>query len=86
MAVKGKMIGRKGLDEVGSLFTRDTILFWHRQLAARKRDYSDRKKKQPGRPRTRQVNIDLTVKFAKENPTWGYDRIGCALSNQYMAM
>ena len=25
--------------------------------------------------------VDLTVKFAKVNPTWGYDRISGALSN-----
>jgi len=28
LAVKGKIIGRKALDEVGSLFTPDTILRW----------------------------------------------------------
>ena len=28
----------------------------------------------------RQVIVDLTVKFAKANPTWGYDRISGALS------
>jgi len=27
------------------------------------------------------VIVDLTVKFAKENPDWGYDRISGALSN-----
>jgi hypothetical protein len=27
------------------------------------------------------VIVDLTVKFANENPTWGYDRISGALSN-----
>ena len=86
LAVNGKMMGRKGLDEVGFLSTPDTILLWHLQLAARKWDHSDGKKKQLGRPRTRQVHVDLTVKFAKENPTWGYDRIGRALSNQHMAM
>ena len=32
LAVKGKMIGRKALHEVGSLLTPDTILRWHRQL------------------------------------------------------
>ena len=25
--------------------------------------------------------VDLTVKFAKENPSWGYDRISGALTN-----
>ena len=81
LAVKGKILGRKVLSEVGTLFTPDTILRWHRQLVANKRDFSDRKEKKPGRPRTRQVIVDLTVKFAKENPTWGYDRISGALSN-----
>ena len=69
LAVKGKTIGRKALDEVGSLFTPDTILRWHRRLVARKWDDSDRKEKKPGRPRIRQVIVDLTVKFAEENPT-----------------
>ncbi|TWT84534.1 Integrase core domain protein [Planctomycetes bacterium CA13] len=44
-------------------------------------DYSDRKEKKYGRPTVRQVIVDLTVKFAKENPTWGYDRISGALSD-----
>ena len=52
LAVKGKTIGRKALDEVGSLFTPDTILRWHRQLIARKWDYSDRREQKPGRPRS----------------------------------
>ncbi|MDB4640825.1 helix-turn-helix domain-containing protein, partial [Pirellulaceae bacterium] len=74
LAVKGKTLGRKFLDEIGTLFTPDTILRWHRKLLAAKWDYSDRKKKQ-GRPRIRQVIVDLTLQFAKENPTWGCDRI-----------
>ena len=45
LAVKGKVIGRKALGEVGSLFTPDTILRWHRQLVAKKWDYSDRQSK-----------------------------------------
>lgn len=43
LAVKGKTLGRKTLEEIGSLFTPDTILRWHRQLVAKKWDYSDRK-------------------------------------------
>ena len=48
LAVKGKVLGRKRLLEVGTLFTPDTILRWHRQLVARKWDTSDQRK--PGRP------------------------------------
>jgi transposase InsO family protein len=48
-------------------------------LVAKKWDYSDRKK--PGRPRIRQVIVDLILRFAKENPSWGYDRIQGALAN-----
>ena len=75
LAVKGKILGRKALEQFGTLFTPDTILRWHRQLVAQKWDYSDRKKKEPGRPRIRQVIVDLSLKMAKENPTWGFDRI-----------
>ena len=41
LAVKGKILGRKRLEEVGTLFTPDTILRWHRKLVAAKHDYSD---------------------------------------------
>ena|SRR6056297_1630543 len=51
LAVKGKVLGRKRLQEIGTLFTPDTILRWHRQLVARKWDYSERKEKRQRRPR-----------------------------------
>ena len=81
MAVKGKILGYKRLSEVGTLFTSDTILRWHRQLVANKWDHSNKRSQPPGRPRVRQVIVDLTLQFAKENPTWGYDRIQGALAN-----
>jgi hypothetical protein len=34
LGVKGKVLGRKLLEEFGTLFTPDTILRWHRQLVA----------------------------------------------------
>ena len=80
LAVKGKILGRKQLEKFGTLFTPDTILRWHRQLVAKKWDYSDRKEKKQGRPRIRQVIVDLTLQFARENPTWGFDRIQGELS------
>ena len=43
LAVKGQIPGRKRLEESGTLFTPDTILRWHRQLVARKWNYSERR-------------------------------------------
>jgi hypothetical protein len=80
LAVKGKVLGRNMLQEVGTLFTPDTILRWHRTLVAQKWDHSDRRKK-VGRPRIRQVIVDLILRFASENPSWGYDRIQGSLAN-----
>ncbi len=75
LAVKGKALGRKTLRELTTIVTPDTILRWHRQLVAQKWDYSDRRKKKPGRPRIRQIIVDLILRFAKENTTWDDDRI-----------
>ena len=36
LAVKGKILGRKRLEEFGTLFSPDTILRWHRMLVAKK--------------------------------------------------
>lgn len=73
LAIKGKVLGRKQLEQFGTLFTPDTILRWHRTLVAKKWDYSS--KRQPGRPRIRQVIVDLILRFARENPAWGCDRV-----------
>jgi putative transposase len=81
LAVKGKALGRKALTELTTIVTPDTILRWHRTLVAQKWDYSNRRKKNPGRPRIRQVIVDLILRFARENARWGYDRIQGALSN-----
>ncbi len=62
------------------LRTPDTILRWHRELVAKKWDHSE-KRKTVGRPRIRQVIVDLILRFATENTTWGYDRIQGALAN-----
>ena len=80
LAVKGKAIGRKALMEVTTIVTPDTILRWHRELVAQKWDHSERRKKKPGRPRVRQVIVDLVLRFAKENPSWGFDRIQGAVA------
>jgi len=80
LAVKGKFLGRKALSKLATIVTPDTILRWHRQLVALKWDYSDRRKS-VGRPRIRQIIVDLVVRMAKDNEGWGYDHIQGALRN-----
>jgi putative transposase len=80
LAVKGKALGRRALEQISTLVTPDTILRWHRELVAQKWNHSD-KRKSPGRPRVAKEIEELVVRMAKENPTWGYNRIQGALKN-----
>jgi len=81
LAVKGKILGRKRLREVGTLFTPDTILRWHRVLIAKKWDYSQRRRKRAGRPPIPDELKQLVLRIAQENPSWGFDRIAAAIQN-----
>jgi len=76
----GRRLGRKALGEVATAAGPDTILGWYRRLVARKFDGS-RARAAPGRPRIGKDVEDLIVRMAKENRSWGYDRIAGALAN-----
>ena len=58
----------------------DTILAWYRRLVAKKFD-GFKQRAYPGRPPAPREIVELVVKMARENPSWGYDRIVGALSN-----
>ena len=58
----------------------DTILGWHRKCVAQKFDGSQQRKA-PGRPMIDQEVEALVVRMARENRSWGYDRIVGALAN-----
>jgi hypothetical protein len=53
--------------------TPETLLAWHRRLAAGKYDTS--KRRRPGRPPTSPGIARLVVRLARENPLWGHRRI-----------
>lgn len=57
-----------------------TILAWHRRLIANKFDGSKNRKK-PGRPRIAKEIEELVVALAKDNRSWGYDRIAGVLKH-----
>jgi len=79
LARKAHVLGRKALKELDTLVTPDTLLRWHRELVAKKCDYSHRRG--PGRPRTMHTIVDLILRMAFENRSWGYTRIRGALAN-----
>ena len=70
------VVVRRLLDAFGELMSCVPFLY----LVARKWDFSDRRRKM-GRPRVRPEIADLALRMARENPSWGYDRIQGALAN-----
>jgi putative transposase len=80
LAEIGHRLGRKALEEVATTAKPDTILGWYRKLIANKFDGS-KMRQSVGRPRIDEETEKLVVRMAKENPSWGYDRIVGALAN-----
>ena len=79
LARKAQALGRKVLNELETVVTPDTLLRWYRELVASKWNYSHRRG--PGRPRVMKSIVDLILRMALENPSWGYTRIRGALAN-----
>ncbi len=75
-----KKLGKQALEEIATIVKPATILAWHRKLVAQKFDGSEQRKS-VGRLRVDKELEDLVVKMAKENRSWGYDRIAGALAD-----
>ena len=71
LAILGKNIWRKGLNEICNVFSPDTILKWHRALIAKKYDGS--KNRKYGRPQISEELKNIIIKVAKANRGWGYN-------------
>jgi putative transposase len=80
LAEIGHRLGRKSLEDIAIAENPVTILGWYRKLIANKFDGS-KARQTHGRPRIDKEMEKLVVKMAKENPSWGYDRIVGAMSN-----
>lgn len=79
LARRAKVLGRKRLGELQTLVTPDTLMRWYRELVSSKWDHSHRRG--PGRPRVMKDIVDLILRLAQDNPSWGYTRIKGALAN-----
>jgi transposase InsO family protein len=80
LAEIGQRLGKQALAEVATIVKPATILAWHRKLVAQKFDGSQQRKA-PGRPKIDPELEALVVRMAKENRSWGYDRIVGALQH-----
>ncbi len=80
LAEIGKKLGRQALEEVATIAKPDTILAWHRTLVDQTCDGS-KPRTSVGRPRVDQELEALVVRMARENRSWGYDRIQGALNH-----
>ena len=72
LSALSRLIPRRRWGEVFAV-TPATLLAWHRRLAARKWDYTNRRR--PGRPSTAAAIRKLVVRMATDNPTWGHRRV-----------
>lgn len=80
LAKIGKRLGLDALKEISCIVKPETIIKWFRKLVAKKFDGSSYRKTF-GRPPITLELEHLIIRFAEENPGWGYDRIVRALSN-----
>jgi hypothetical protein len=78
-AVKGKALGRQQLAKTATIAQADTILRWHRELIEPQGD--SKASHNMGRPPIDQEVVDLVLRMARENVSWGYKRIEGALHN-----
>ena len=67
-------MGRSLMKEVVSIVKPETILAWQRRLEQKKWDYSERRRRAPGRLRTADDIAALVCRLAREN-VWGYQRL-----------
>src|SRR5438094_9474336 len=82
LAEMGHKLGRQALQEIATIAQPDTILAWHRKFMDQQ-DVSSPQRPSVGRPRIDKDKEleDLVVRMARENRSWGYDRIVGALRN-----
>ena len=68
------------LEDVAATAKPDTILGWYRRLIAKKFDGS-KMRRSVRRPKIDHETERLVLQMARENPSWGYDRIVGALAD-----
>jgi putative transposase len=79
LARAAQALGRRELARLHTLVTPETLLRWYCRLVANKYD-GGAVRAPTGRRKTADI-VELVLRIARENPSWGYTRIRGALSN-----
>ena len=80
LAEIGAKLGKQALAEIATVAHPDTILAWYRKFADPQVDTSE-PPKSVGRPRMDKEIEDWVIRMARENRSWGYDRIQGGLNH-----
>jgi putative transposase len=80
LAEIARRLGRRALEGLAATAKPDTLLAWYQKLIAHKFDGSKCRKTR-GRPPVDEETERLVARMARENPSWGYDRIVGAMGN-----
>jgi len=80
LAELGAQLGKKALAEIATIAQADTILAWHRKFANQTVNTSA-PPKSVGRPRVAPEIEEWVLRMARENRSWGYDRIQGSLKH-----
>jgi transposase len=76
----GVKLGKKALAEIATVAQPETILTWNRKFTDQPVDTSERTKS-VGRPRVDRETEAWVLRMARENRSWGYDRIQGSLKH-----
>ena len=77
LAALARLLPARQLRQLRLIISPRTLLRWHADLGRRERAFPRRA---PGRPRTAQAIRALVLEMARDNPGWGYRRIGGELA------
>jgi transposase len=80
LAEIGAKLGKQALAAIATVAQPDTILAWHRKFANQTVDTSA-PPKSVGRPRVAPEIEEWVIRMARENRSWGYDRIQGSLKH-----
>ena len=80
LAALGAKLGKQALQDIATIAKPETILAWNRKFADQQPTTS-LPPKGVGRPRVDHGIEAVVIRMARENRSWGYDRIQGALQN-----